>query len=234
VEEEETLLSSARSYQKAGHLWRSLSLLQFPLAILATFYFITRYLGADTILHVEDIKSIEDVTPDEIPDKEYVNVAQTVFNLLGTFQPTTAREQFETARDFMSEAAERNLADLHLEEELVTAEESGISQIQYLEDYQVTRRQGGEGRVCLYGYRSKIVDQTPLPNQDVTYCFTLKPDDPFEHNPFGLTIIGIEQRLGPQPRASAPRRVRPTFEKAPEPTKGRRSPRKRAKRKAGA
>lgn len=233
MQEEELLTNRVKSHKQAGMFWRMLSFVQFPIAIFSTFYFITRYLSADTIVHVKEIKGIEDVTVDEIQDKEYVNIAQTVFNLLGTFQPTTAREQFEAAQDFMLESAHKNLIDLRLEDELVTAEESGTSQIQHLEDYQVTRRPGGEGKVCFYGYRSKIVDQTPLPNQDVTYCFTLKPDDPFEDNPFGLMITTIEQRLGPQARAFAPKRVRPTFEKAPEPTKGRRSPRKRAKRKAG-
>lgn len=226
LEKEEGILAVTESFRRKGAFWRLLSLVQIPVSLFLTVYFVTRYLGADTIVHVNEIKGAEDLGGRQIPDKEYVNIAQNIVNLIGTYQPINAREQFETAREYMLESAEKSFDDSQLTQELLTAEESDISQELFVNDYAVSRKANGAAKVCIFGERHKIVERQPLPGQEVTYCFVIQPDEPFEGNPFGLLVSEFSQKLGPQPQAALPRKISPKFDK-PKPTKKKRELRSR-------
>lgn len=205
-------------YRRQGMFWRMFSLFQFPVSICLTFYFIFRYLGADTIVHVPEPKTMEDGTLQKIPEKEYINVAQNIVSLIGTYQPLTAREQFETARDFFSDQAINSFDETQTNGELNTAEESDISQILTVEHTSIVRQPIG-AKVCIRGVRHRIVLRTVLPQQEVTYCLVLVPDEPFEGNPFGLMATEFTQRLGPTQQANVARKAAPRFEKGPQKAK---------------
>jgi len=228
MNKEEEILGLINGFKAKGSFWRLLSLAQIPVLFFLVLYMIARYIGADTIVHVADIKSLEDTTVKNIPDKEFVNIAESLTNLIGTYQPTTAREQFETAGDFFLEQALPNFDELQMTQELSIAEESDISQVLFVDHHSVIRREDGSRKVCLYGARQKVVDRQALPQQDVTYCFVLTPNEPFEGNPFGLMVSEFSQRLGPQPRAAIPRKVTPKFEQPKDPKKKRSSRRKKS------
>ncbi len=203
---------AADGFRRTGHFWRLISLAQIPISFVLIFYFISRYLSADTIVDVPDVKTIEETKTTGIPDKEYVNVAQDVVNLIGTFQPTTARDQFETAREFMLESALPAFDETQTNQELNTAEQSDTSQMLYIDHTTLTRMSGGAAKVCLGGLRQRLVEKTVLPQQEVTYCLVLQPREPFEHNAFGLMVSEFSQQLGPAQRAPIPAKISPKFE----------------------
>jgi len=210
---EEELLRMVDRYKVQGHFWRFLSLLQFPIILILTLYFILRYLGADTLVKVPEPPVPGEVQQDKIPDKEYINTAQNIINLIGTYQPTTARDQFETARDFFLDSAVASYDETQMNSELITAEESDISQRLDVYSTRIDRQAGGAAQVCLSGVRQKIVDRNPLPEQDVTYCFSFVVDEPFEGDPFGIAVNGFTQKLGPVARLPIPRKEAARFEK---------------------
>ena len=211
---EEELLRMVDRYKVQGHFWRFLSLLQFPIILCLTLYFISRYLGADTLVKVSEPPIPGEVQQDKIPDKEYVNTAQNIINLIGTYQPTTARDQFETARDYFLDSAVASFDETQMGSELVTAEESDISQRLDVYSTRIVRETKGNAQVCLSGVRQKIVDRNPLPQQDVTYCFSFVVDEPFEGSSFGIAVNAFTQKLGPVERLPIPRKVAPKFEKS--------------------
>ena len=210
---EEELLRMVDRYKVQGHFWRFLSLLQFPIILLLTLYFISRYLGADTLVKVAEPPIPGEVANDKIPDKEYVNTAQNITNLIGTYQPTTARDQFETARDFFLDSAVGSFDESQMDSELITAEESDISQRLDVYSSRIVKGAKGDAQVCLSGVRQKIVDRNPLPQQNVTFCFSFVIDEPFEGSPFGISVNAFTQKLGPVERLPIPRKVAPKFEK---------------------
>jgi hypothetical protein len=233
MHKEEEILAVTEGFKQRGGFWRAISLVQIPIALCLIFYFVAKYLGADTIVHVKDIRGLEDIGKGEIPDKEYVNVAQNIVNLIGTYQPVNARDQFETAREFMLDSAVVTFDELQTQQELMTAEESDISQILFIDNHVVTRKSDGSVRVCLYGMRQKVVDRQALPAQDVTYCMLLNQDEPFEGNTFGLMVSEFTQRLGPQPRAAIPKKITPKFEKPKEVKKKRSLKTRKSKKPSG-
>ena len=210
---EEELLRMVDRYKVQGHFWRFLSLLQFPIILFLTLYFITRYLGADTLVKVSEPPIPGEVPQDKIPDKEYINTATNIINLIGSYQPTTARDQFETASDFFLDSALASFEETQMNSELITAEESDISQRLDVYSSRIVREAKGNAQVCLSGVRQKIVDRSPLPQQDVTYCFSFIVDEPFEGSPFGLAVNAFTQKLGLVERLPIPRKVAPKFEK---------------------
>ena len=209
----EELLRMVDRYKVQGHFWRFLSLLQFPIILALTFYFVSRYLSADTLVKVPEPPVPGETAQDKIPDKEYLNTATNVINLIGTYQPTTARDQFESARDFFLDSAVKSFDETQLDSELITAEESDISQQLDVYSSKISRESKGAAQVCLSGVRQKIVERTPLPQQSVTYCFSFVLDEPFEGSPFGIAVNGFTQKLGPVERLPIPRKVAPKFEK---------------------
>jgi len=210
---EEELLRMVDRYKVQGHFCRFLSLLQFPIILALTLYFITRYLGADTLVKVPEPPVPGEILQDKIPDKEYINTAQNIINLIGTYQPTTARDQFESARDFFLDSAVTSFDETQMNSELITAEESDISQRLDVYNYKIVRQANGAAQVCLSGSRQKIVDRNALPPQDVTYCLSFVIDEPFEGSPFGIAVNAFTQKLGPVERLPIPRKVAPKFEK---------------------
>jgi hypothetical protein len=210
---EEELLRMVDRFKVHGHFWRFISLLQFPIILCLTLYFITRYLNADTLVKVPDPPIPGEVKPDKIPDKEYINTAQNIINLIGSYQPLTARDQFESAREFFLDSAATSFDETQMNSELPTAEESDISQQLDVYSTRIVRSANGGAQVCLSGERQKIVDRNPLPRQEVRYCFSFTVDEPFEENPFGLMVNGFTQTLGPVERLPIPRKVTPKLEK---------------------
>jgi hypothetical protein len=211
----EELEGMVNGYRRQGHFWRFTSLLQIPLIFVLTIYFISRYLHADTLVRVAEPAIPGDTRPEAIPQKEYINVAQDITNLIGTYQPTTVRDQFETAREFFLDSALKDFDETQMNTELVTAEESDISQLLTIESTRFVKgEKRGDAQVCLFGFRQKIVERQPLPHQSVSYCFSFVVEEPFEENPFGIVVAAFVQRLGSMERMAVPSRISPKFEKS--------------------
>ncbi len=100
-------------YKTRAAFWRYLTLLQ----IITTFGLMASALvffsNADTVVEVPTKPEPGTYSVNRLPDAEYISVAQSVVNLIETYQPYTVEQQFQTARKYLFDDALENFDGLY-------------------------------------------------------------------------------------------------------------------------
>lgn len=188
------------SYRDQAYMWRALCLLQFPATALALFAAIIMYFTADTFIDVPEKPQPGQYSVKQLPDAEFISVATQVVNLISTYQPRSAREQFFSARKFLWEPALSEFERTMINEELRTIEETGRSQMFFVEKSQIKIERHPELDkvvVRLPGVRQKLIGQKPLPPDELVYYVKMTTIPRNIHNEFGIVIIDIRLRVAP-------------------------------------
>lgn len=222
--------SLIQNSQKEGHFWRFLALVQIPVVAISMLAFITLYFKSDPVLNTPEDLPPGSYQASQLPDKEFINIAQDFVNLIGTFQPHTAREQFESAKMLITEDLDPRFDNLLVDMELATAEESFVSQILILDPALTTveRRGSDTVEVCLSGFRQRIVQGTVLPQQDLLACLIMATGDPIPESKYGILITDFSFEFGRLQTGVKAEKRQQVIE---EPTKKRGKPRARARKK---
>src|SRR5262249_53544353 len=109
----DTALAAARSnndtirlwenYKDQALMWRSIALIQMPATAIALLFAILLWSTREITLQVPSKPLPGIYHAQDIPDSEFINVANDYINLIATYQPGTARKQFEAARAMLKE-----------------------------------------------------------------------------------------------------------------------------------
>jgi len=184
-------------YKEQAYMWRALALLQMPATLLSVIFAMILYFYADTIIEVPRAPEPGHYSVRALPDNEYINVAQEIVNLMASYQPSTARQQFLSARKFLWEPALSIFEEQMLRKELRTIEETGRSQVFFVNRRQIKVERfpkASKVKIRIPGTRQKLIGGRPLPAENLVYYVTLTTIPRNVHNPYGIVAIELSIR----------------------------------------
>jgi len=188
------------SHKRKALFWRALTLIQFPLSgalIIAAIYFIS---SAETIVDVPDKPEPGTYSVTKLPDAEFISVAQSVLNLIATYQPYTAKKQFKTARKYLWEPALSDFDKNYMQSKsgaLQAISELGKSQ-QFRIDAARVRIQRFNDHVVvkLPGFRYKLLQNRHLRPELVEWYIKMTTIPRNLHNEYGIVITDMKLKEG--------------------------------------
>jgi len=194
-------------YKRKALFWRSLTLLQFPISavlIIASLYFIS---SAETIVDVPDKPEPGTYSVTKLPDAEFISVAQSVLNLIATYQPHTAKVQFKTARKYLWEPALSDFDKNYLKSKsgaLKAIKELGKSQ-QFRIDAARVRIHRFDDHVVVKipGFQYKLLQNRHLRPELVEWYIKMTTIPRNLHNEYGIVITDMKFKEGKEKPSAA-------------------------------
>jgi len=113
-------------------------------------------------------------------------------NLVATYQPGTARNQFTVASSMLKEPVYTKFKEEMMGAELGAIESTGRTQVFFTDPLRTkVVRNGNEVTVALVGERWKVIAGSPLPTVTSRFTITMAtiPRNPM--NPYGIVITGV-------------------------------------------
>lgn len=180
------------NYKDQALLWRSLSLMQFPMTFVALIFALVMWSTRVINLTVPSKPEPGVHIAQDIPDTEFINAANTYVNLVATYQPMTARNQFNVASSMLKEPVYTKFKEEMMGAELGAIESTGRTQVFFTDPLRTkVIRNGTEVTVSLVGERWKVIAGSPLPTVTSRFTITMStiPRNPL--NPYGIVITGV-------------------------------------------
>lgn len=180
------------NYKDQALLWRSLSLIQFPATFAALIFATVMWSTRVVNLTVPSKPEPGIHVAQDIPDTEFINAANNYVNLVATYQPGTARNQFNVARSMLKEPVYTKFTEEMMGAELGAIESTGRTQVFFTDPLRTkVVRNGNEVRVNLVGERWKVIAGSPLPTVTSRFSITMStiPRNPL--NPYGIVITAV-------------------------------------------
>ena len=180
------------NYKDQALLWRSLSLLQFPMTFMALIFALVMWSTRVINLTVPSKPEPGVHIAQDIPDTEFINAANTYVNLVATYQPGTARNQFNVASSMLKEPVYTKFREEMVGAELGAIESTARTQVFFTDPLRTkVVRNGTEVTVSLVGERWKVIAGSPLPTTTSRFTITMStiPRNPM--NPYGIVITGV-------------------------------------------
>lgn len=187
-------------YRDHAYMWRSLALWQFPCTMLALGAAVMMFFMADTVIEVPEKPQPGHYSIKQLPDAEFIDVATKVVNLMTTYQPHNAREQFYATRKFLWEPALSEFENAMVKEQLRIIEETSRSQIFFIDTKQIKIERYSEFDkvvVRVPGVRQKLIGQKPLPPDEMVYYIKMTTIPRNIHNQYGIVVVDIRLRIAP-------------------------------------
>jgi hypothetical protein len=195
----DTQLAAARSnsdtirlwenYKDQALMWRSIALIQMPATAIALLFAILLWSTREITLQVPSKPLPGIYNAQDIPDSEFINVANDYINLVATYQPGTARKQFEAARAMLKEPLLTQFNTDMMVSELTAIENTARTQVFFTDPLKTKiERNGTEVTVTVIGERWKVIAGNPLPTVTSRFRVTMTtiPKNPL--NPYGIVI----------------------------------------------
>jgi hypothetical protein len=177
------------NYKDQALMWRSLALLQVPATLAAILFSIVMW---SITLSVPSKPMPGIYAAQDIPDNEFVNVATDYINLIATYQPGTARRQFEAAASMLKEPLLSKFREEMINSELGAIEGSARTQIFYVDPLKGSViRQGNQVIVTIIGERIKYIAGQELPPVTSRFRVTLTTIPRNTLNPYGIVISSV-------------------------------------------
>jgi hypothetical protein len=166
------------NYKDQALMWRSLALIQIPATLAAIIFSIIMWSTREITLSVPSKPMPGIYAAQDIPDNEFVNVATDYINLIATYQPGTARKQFEAAAAMLKEPLLSKFREEMINSELGAIEGSAI-------------RQGNQVIVTIIGERIKYIAGQELPPVTSRFRVTMTTIPRNVINPYGIVITSV-------------------------------------------
>lgn len=189
-------------YREQAYLWRAFSLLQMPATALSVAAALLFYYFAETIVEVPHEPQAGYYSIKQLPDSQFINAATLVVNNIASYQPATARRQFEVARKYLWEPALSRFQKEMLGIELRTIEETKRSQVFFVNPRMIRVERFpeiGQVVVRIPGVRQKLVGNKELPRDERVYYVKMTTIPRNVHNEYGIVINDIRlEKVGGQ------------------------------------
>lgn len=160
------------------------------------------FTNADTVVEVPRKPEPGTYSVNRLPDAEYISVAQSLVNMLETYQPYTARRQFEAARKFLYEPALSTFDGDYMEGDnpmLETIETLGRTQQFRIDAARVRISRHGNKFVIvrLPGVRYKMFGEKPLAPEKSVWSVKMTTIPKNLYNEYGVVVIDMwENAMG--------------------------------------
>jgi hypothetical protein len=181
-------------YRDHAFMWRAIALFQLPATFLAILAAVLMYYTADTKIEVPERPQPGMYSIKQLPDSEFIDVATKLINLITTYQPHSARQQFFSARKFLWEPALSEFENAYVKGELRVIEETSRSQIFFIDPKQIKiERHRDVDRVVvrLPGVRQKLLGQKPLPPDEMVFYVKMTTIPRNIHNEYGIVVVDM-------------------------------------------
>jgi hypothetical protein len=180
------------NYKDQALMWRSLALLQVPATAIAIVFALVMWATREITLQVPSKPMPGMYAAQDIPDTEFINVANDYISLIATYQPATARKQFEAARAMLKEPLLTKFNTEMIGSELTAIEATSRTQV-FFTDPLKTRadRQGNEVTVTVIGERWKVIAGSELPTVTSRFRVTMTTNPRNPINPYGIVITSV-------------------------------------------
>ncbi len=180
------------NYKDQALMWRSLALMQIPATSIALIFAVVFWVTREITLQVPSKPLPGIYAAQDIPDTEFINVANDYISLIATYQPQTARKQFEAARGMLKEPLLTKFNEEMMASELVAIENTQRTQV-FFGDPLRTRvvRKGQEVEVTLVGERVKFISGQALPSLSSRYRVRMTTIPKNQINPYGIVITSV-------------------------------------------
>ena len=180
------------NYKDQALMWRSLTLIQFPATFAALIFATVMWSTRVVNLTVPSKPEPGIHVAQDIPETEFINAANTYVNLVATYQPQTARSQFNVARSMLKEPVYTKFSEEMMGAELGAIESTSRTQVFFTDPLRTkVARNGNDVTVALVGERWKVIAGSPLPTITSRFTITMStiPRNPL--NPYGIVITGV-------------------------------------------
>jgi len=184
-------------YRDHAYIWRAVTILQFPVSVLGLGIALFFYYTADTSVQVPENPQPGHYSVKQLPDSEFIDVATKVVNLISTYQPHNARQQFFSARKFLWEPALSEFENSQVKNELRRIEETSRSQIFFIDTKQIKverHRALDKVVVRLPGIRQKLLVQKPLKPDEMVFYVKMTTIPRNIHNEYGIVVVDLRLR----------------------------------------
>lgn len=199
----ETALTEARgetdtlrlweNYRDQAMMWRALTLLQIPTSVLLIICSIVLWTTRNVYLEVPAMPMPGTHLATDIPDTEFTEVATNFVNLIATYQPYTAKAQFNEAAKLIREPLLSRFDAEYIQIELKAIESTSRTQIFFADPTktQTKRINDREVEVSFTGDRLKLVAGKELPVVNSRFTVTLTTVPRQYLNPYGIVITNL-------------------------------------------
>lgn len=181
------------SYRDQALLWRAMALLQIPATLVALIFALIMWSNRSILLKVPSDPKPGTYSAMEIPDAKFIEAAQDLVGLVGTYTPANAQSQFLMARAMLKEPLLSKFDLEMMQQELKAITDTSRTQVFFADPTVTTiQRKGDSAFVVLTGARTKIVAGTDLGTIPVRYGITLTTVPRNVLNPYGIVVSNIE------------------------------------------
>lgn len=180
------------NYKDQSLMWRSLSLIQLPTTMMAIVFAMMMWSTREITLTVPAKPMPGTYAAQDIPDNEFINVAIDYINLIATYQPRTARRQFEAASGMLKEPLLTKFREEMLNSELGAIENSSRTQVFFVDPLKTSVfRRGNDVTVSVEGERWKVIAGAELPTVTSRFKVTMTTIPRNHLNPYGIVITSV-------------------------------------------
>lgn len=185
------------SYREQAYLWRALALLQMPATTIAIIFAVVIYFTADTIVEVPDLPQPGFYSVKKLPDSQFVDMGNQLINLISTYQPAVAEDQFNTARKYLWEPALSAFDQTMMTLELRAIKETTRTQVFFIDDNLVKIERFPDQDyvvVRVPGTRQKLIGNKPLAPEQIVYYVKMTTIPRNVFNKYGIVVTDIQIR----------------------------------------
>jgi hypothetical protein len=180
------------NYKDQSLMWRSLFLLQVPTTVCALIFAGIMWSTREITLTVPSKPMPGIYAAQDIPDNEFINVAMDYIGLIATYQPRTARRQFEAASAMLKEPLLTKFKDEMINSELAAVENSSRTQVFFIDPLKtMVSRRGNDVSVTVEGDRWKVIAGAELPTVTSRFRVTMTTIPRNQINPYGIVITSV-------------------------------------------
>jgi hypothetical protein len=188
------------AFRDQANLWRGIALVTLPVTIFALFASIIVYLTADTNIVVPQKRSPGIFRPSQLPDRHFIEFGKNLVNLIASYTPDTAQNQFTSAREQLWQPA---LAQFDTEmqgEELKTIMDTRRTQLFFIDPTRIKVIREPETEkvvVRIPGTRQKLIGKEPLPIDEAAFYVKMTTIPRNLENEYGIVAIDVRLRVTP-------------------------------------
>jgi hypothetical protein len=180
------------NYKDQALMWRSIALLQMPTTMVALIFSLVMWSTREITLQVPSKPLPGQYSVQDIPDAEFINVANDYINLIATYQPGTARKQFSAARAMLQEPLYTKFGEEMMGSELSAIENTSRTQVLFVDPLKTrVEREGANVTITVIGERVKSIAGSELPTVTSRFRVTMTTQPRNQINPYGIVIRSV-------------------------------------------
>ena len=180
------------NYRDQAQLWRALALIQIPSFLVLLAFTFTIYANRSLTFSVPAKPLPGMYELNEVPDAEFIAVAEDFVNLIATYQPRTAERQFIKASEMLIEPFLTTFEKLIIKKDLKVISDTGRSQILYVDSSQTNiDRHDDLVYVKIIGDSNRRIKEQELKAVTTEYQIAMKTIPRTRLNPYGIVIVDL-------------------------------------------